>query len=157
MILYLSIEEVLRLHFQAIKDFGGSHGVRDEGRLFSIEQASRRIVSGEEQYKTLFEKAAVYMRNIATDHPFVDGNKRTAVTVCGVFLLHNGCRLTAAPKELEDFAVKVATDRLDIPEIAVWLEGHSVVVYEARQKEWHNEGQFAAGYADNATISHRAQ
>lgn len=122
MILYLTIEEILRLHFQVIKDYGGSHGVRDEGRLLSVEQAPQQAVFGEEQYKTVFDKAAVYLRNIIADHPFVDGNKRTAVTVCGVFLLRNGYKLTAAPKELEDFAVTVATDHLDAPVIAAWLK-----------------------------------
>lgn len=122
---YLGLEEILRLHFWVIEDYGGLHGVRDEGRLLSVEQASQQVVFGEEQYKTVFEKGAVYLRNIIADHPFVDGNKRTAVTVCGIFLSRNGCRLAATPKELEDFAVLVATDHLDVPAIAVWLKGHS--------------------------------
>ncbi|HSX29816.1 MAG TPA: type II toxin-antitoxin system death-on-curing family toxin [Candidatus Saccharimonadales bacterium] len=122
---YLNIEEILRLHFQVIKDFGGSHGVRDEGRLLSVEAAPQQPAFGQEQYVSIFEKAAVYMRNIIADHPFVDGNKRTAVTACGVFLLRNGYRLTAAPKELEDFAVQIATDHLDVPVITKWLETHS--------------------------------
>lgn len=122
--LYLSAEEILRLHFQVIKDFGGSHGIRDEGRLLSVEAAPRQVVFGEEQYVSVFEKAAVYLRNVIADHPFVDGNKRTAVTACGVFLIRNDHRLVASPQELEDFAVKVATDHLDVPAIAAWLEEH---------------------------------
>jgi death-on-curing protein len=125
MIVYLSAEEILRLHFQVIKDYGGSHGVRDEGRLLSAELAPQQVVFDQEQYETVFEKAAVYFRNIIADHPFVDGNKRTATTVCGIFLSRNGHRLTAAPKELEDFAVKIATDHLDVPVIAAWLKSHS--------------------------------
>ena len=122
---YLSVEEILRLHFQVIKDFGGFHGVRDEGRLLSVEVAPQQVVFGEEQYETLFDKAAVYFRNIIADHPFVDGNKRTAVTTCAVFLLRNGFRLNSMPKELEDFAVKIATDHLDVPVIAAWLKSNS--------------------------------
>jgi death-on-curing protein len=76
----------------------------DEGRLISVELAPQQVVFGQEQYETVFEKAAVYFRNIIADHPYVDGNKRTATTVCGIFLSRNGHRLTAAPKELEDFA-----------------------------------------------------
>lgn len=124
MTLYLTVEEILRLHFQVVEDFGGSHGVRDEGRLLSVEGAPRQEVFGQEQYPNVFEKAAVYMRNIIADHPFADGNKRTATTVCGVFLIRNGYRLAAAPKELEDFAVKVATDHLHVPAIAAWLRSH---------------------------------
>ena len=121
---YLALEEILRLHFQIIEDFGGLHGVRDEGRLQSVVAAPGQIVFGQEQYTTVFKKAAVYMRNIIADHPFVDGNKRTAVTSCTIFLMRNGRRLVASPVELEDFAVRVATDHLDVQAIAVWLEAH---------------------------------
>lgn len=125
---YLSAEEILRLHFQIIKDFGGSHGVRGEGRLLAVEAAPQQIVFGEEQYKTIFEKAAVYFHNIVGDHPFTDGNKRTAVTAAGVFLLRNKIRLTASTTELEDFAVRVAVDHLTVTEIADWIEDNSIAV-----------------------------
>jgi death-on-curing protein len=122
---YITLEEILRLHYQVIEDFGGSHGVRAEERLKSVVEAPRQEVFGQEQYPTLLEKAAVYLRNIIGDHPFSDGNKRTGVTVAGVFLLRNGIKLTATPKELEDFAVKIATDHLDVPAIAGWLNQHA--------------------------------
>lgn len=124
---YLSIEEILRLHFQVVEEYGGSHGVRDESRLASVEQAPKQKVFGVEQYGTLHEKAAVYTRNIISDHPFNDGNKRTGITVTGVFLLRNGVRLTATPKDLEDFAVSVATNHLDVQAIATWFEAHSIL------------------------------
>lgn len=122
---YLSLEEILRLHFQIIEDFGGAHGVRNEERVKSVLEAPQQSAFGTEQYPDTFEKAAVHMRNIIADHAFVDGNKRTGVTVCGVFLIRNGYRLHASPKELEDFAVKVATEHLAIAEIAAWLKAHS--------------------------------
>lgn len=122
---YVSLDEILRLHFKLIEDYGGSHGVRNEGYLKSIVDAPKQAVFGEEQYPSVFEKAAVYLRNIMGDHPFIDGNKRTAVTVCGIFLMRNNKKLSAAPKVLEDFTVKVATEHLGIQEIAQWLE-HNV-------------------------------
>jgi len=122
---YLTLAEILRLHFQVIQDFGGSHGVRDENRLRSTVAAPQQIVFDVEQYVTVCEKAAVYLRNIVGDHPFTDGNKRTAITVCGLFLARNGLDLTATPKELEDFAVQIAVDRLDVVTIATWLQQHS--------------------------------
>jgi death-on-curing protein len=122
---YLSLEEILRLHFQVIEDFGGSHGIKNESRLKSVVQAPKQIVFGEEQYPSLYKKAAVYFRNIIGDHPFSDGNKRTAVIVCGIFFARNGRTLTATPKDLEIFTVNVATDHLRIDEIANWLEVHS--------------------------------
>jgi len=119
---YLSAEEILRLHYKVIEDFGGSHGVRDEGRIKSVIQAPQQEVFGQQQYPSVFEKATVYMRNIIGDHPFADGNKRTGTVVAGVFLLRNGHEMTASNKELEDFAVKVAADHLEITEITTWLE-----------------------------------
>lgn len=122
---YLSLKEILRLHFQVIEDFGGSHGVRDEGRLASLALAPAQEVFGQEQYPDIYQKTAVYMRNLIGDHPFIDGNKRTGVTVAGIFLLRNGYALTAKPKELEDFAVRIATEKLDVTDIAAWLGEHS--------------------------------
>jgi len=119
---YISLEEILRLHFQVIEDFGGRHGVRDEGRLKSVVQTPKQVAFGEEQYPSVYDNAAVYLRNIIGDHPFSDGNKRTAVTVCGIFLARNGVALRVDPKDLENFTVKVVTHHLKIDEIANWLQ-----------------------------------
>jgi len=123
---YLALEEILQLHHKIIEDFGGSHSVREEQRLLSVVEAPKQSVFGQEQYPTIFEKAAVYLRNIIGDHPFSDGNKRTGVTVCGIFLKRNHEKLTATPKELEDFAVQVAVEHLDVSAVAAWLQAHSV-------------------------------
>ena len=122
---YLSLEEILRLHFQLIEDFGGSHGVRDEGRLISVVEAPKLAAFETEQYPSTSEKASVYLRNIIGDHPFTDGNKRTAVAVCGIFLRRNNKLLTASQKGLEDFTLKVTIEHLGIAEIADWLEVHT--------------------------------
>jgi death-on-curing protein len=125
---YLNLEEILRLHFQVIEDFGGSHGVRDEGRLKSVVDSPKQVVFGEEQYPSFYEKAAVYLRNIIGDYPFSDGNKRTAITVCGIFLSRNSIIISAKPKDLEDFTIKVATDHLGIDKIAEWLSNNSKTI-----------------------------
>lgn len=125
MITYLNLEEILRLHFRIIEDFGGAHGVKDEGRILSVVVAPQQTVFDSEQYSTILEKAAVYLRNIIGDHPFADGNKRTAVTVVGIFLVRNHKNLTAKPSELEDLAVRVTVEHLGIDEITKWLKDHS--------------------------------
>lgn len=108
-----------------IEDFGGSHGVRDEQRLLSLVEAPQLVAFGAEQYDIVYEKAAVYMRNCIADHMFVDGNKRTGTTLAGIFLMRNGHALTATPKELEDFAVRVAVECLEVEQIAAWLREHT--------------------------------
>lgn len=122
---YISLEEILRIHFQLIEDYGGSHGVRDENRLNSAVKAPKQIIFGQEQYKTVFDKAAVYLRNLIGDHPFTDANKRTAVTVCGIFLARNNAPLLAEPNKLEEFTLKIATKHLSIEEIALWLKSNT--------------------------------
>ena len=108
-----------------IEDYGGSHGVRDESRLLSLIEAPQLIAFDVEQYVTVYEKAAVYLRNCIADHIFVDGNKRTGTTLCGIFLTRNTVRLTSTPEELEDFAVQVAVEHLGVEEIAKWIDEHS--------------------------------
>ena len=125
---YLTVEEILYLHFRVIEDYGGSHGVRDEKRIRSVVNAPAQEVFGQEQYQDIWTKAAVYMRNIIGDHPFTDGNKRSGTTVCAVFLMRNSINLIATPKDLENFAVAVAVEHYDIPTIAAWLKAHSVKV-----------------------------
>ena len=125
MIYCITLEEILRIHFQVIEDYGGSHGVRDEGRLKSVVNAPKQNIFGAEQYSSLLDKAAVYLRNIIGDHPFSDGNKRTAITICGIFLLRNGRELKASPKSLEDFIVSVATEHLSVEDISIWLENNN--------------------------------
>jgi len=122
MIHYLTGIEILRLNFQVVREYGGSLGVRDENRLSSVVGAPKQDAFGHEQYPSIYEKAAVYFHNIIGDHPFVDGNKRTAVAATGIFLLRNGYRLSCSAKELEDIAVQIAIEHLSIADIAKWLE-----------------------------------
>ena len=123
---YLSANDILQIHFRLIEDYGGSHGVRDENSLASVVVAPKRSVFRREQYSGIFEKAAVYARNIISDHLFVDGNKRTGITCAALFLMQNGHLLNAKPKELEDFAVHIAVSKADIPEIAAWFKAHII-------------------------------
>jgi len=122
---FLSEEEILLAHFRLIERYGGSHGVRDLERIKSVVQGVGQEVFGVEQYPSVFEKAAVYARNIIADHPFADGNKRTGITVAIMFLQYNSQIFKAKPGELEDFALKIAVEKLDIKEISTWLQNHS--------------------------------
>lgn len=121
----LTLEQLLELHILAIRETGGSDGLRDLGRLEAAIAAQTQNVFGEEIYPSLFEKSAALIRGIIADHPFVDGNKRTAMLSGLTFLSLNGCRFTAQAGELEDFAVRIATEKLDVAEIAHWLKNRS--------------------------------
>jgi len=122
---YIGLEQLLALHVLAIEQFGGSDGLRDLGRLEAALATQRQEVFGEELYQGVFEKAGAMCRGIIGDHPFADGNKRTAMLCALTFLEINGHEFTARPGELEDFAVQVAVEHLDVPVIAAWLRAHS--------------------------------
>jgi len=123
---WLDLDDLELIHMQIIDASGGSQGTRDRGRLESALAGMRQEVYGEELYKTIFEKAAVLLRGIIADHPFVDGNKRTGVMSALIFLNYNGYETNKLKdKNLEDFAVKVAVEHLEIHTIAQWLKACS--------------------------------
>ncbi|MSR70731.1 type II toxin-antitoxin system death-on-curing family toxin [Candidatus Kaiserbacteria bacterium] len=120
---YLSAEEILALHDLLIEQIGGSLGVREEGLLRSIAERPKTSFGGQEQFPTLFLKAAAYLEAIATYHVFVDGNKRTAAMVAEVFLRANGFDIPIFDiEEAETFIIAAAQKQKAIAEIAAWLE-----------------------------------
>jgi death-on-curing protein len=120
----LSLEHLLEIHAIIISETGGSSGLRDLGRLESAIATQTQNVFGEELYPSVYEKAAAIIRGIIADHPFSDGNKRTGFLAGLTFLKINDLTFVAQAGEIENFAVKVATEHLDIPEIALWLGEH---------------------------------
>lgn len=117
----LSLEQLLELHALVVKTTGGSAGLRDLGRLEAAIAAQTQNVFGEELYPGNIDKAAAMIRGIIADHPFVDGNKRTAMLAGLTILRINNVPFVASPGEIEDFAVKITTEKLDIPAIVSWL------------------------------------
>ena len=95
---YLTVIEVLAIHEDQIERYGGAHGVRDPGLL---EAALYRPQTG--YYADLIEEAAALWESLAQNHPFIDGNKRTAFAVTYTFLVINGAVLQADPDETYDF------------------------------------------------------
>lgn len=127
----LSLEQLLEIHSLVVEATGGSAGLRDLGRLEAAIATQTQNVFGEELYPGSVDKAAAVIRSIIADHPFVNGNKRTAMLAGLTFLEINGVRFAAKPGEIENFAVKVAVDKLDILAIVSWLSEHIVTSKEA--------------------------
>src|SRR5271169_3302813 len=90
---YLTVAEVLAIHADQIERYGGTQGVRDQGLL---EAALYRPQTG--YYADLIEEAGALWESLAQNHPFIDGNKRTAFAATYTFLAINGAHLTADPK-----------------------------------------------------------
>jgi death-on-curing protein len=127
---YLTLEEVLLLHARLIQRTGGSGGVRDMGLLDSALARPWATFGGEDLYPSLWHKAAVLMHSLIKNHPFVDGNKRTALTATGLFLELNGYALTANNEEVLDFVRRAAVGKGDIESMTTWLEKRSKAIDE---------------------------
>lgn len=122
---YLTPHKVLFIHDQVVKRTGGSHGVRDLGLVESAVYRPQATFDGNDLYIGIFDKAAALLQSLLKNHPFVDGNKRTALTASGLFLRLNGYKLINAKKEEVKFAIRVDNQHLDISEISNWLQKHS--------------------------------
>jgi len=124
--IYLTLEQLLELHALVVDATGGSiTGLRDLGRLESAAAAQTQNVFDEELYADIFDKAAAIIRGIIDDHPFVDGNKRTAMLSGLTLLKLNGLNFAFKTGEIEDIAVEIDTRHIDVPDIAHWLKEHT--------------------------------
>lgn len=122
---YLTPEQILFIHYRLIEETGGRHGIRDVGLLQSAVARPATTFDKNDLYPEVFSKAASLLHSIIKNHPFVDGNKRTAITAASIFLIRNGCAVTASNKELERFTIKVASNNVQLQEIAKWFKKHS--------------------------------
>jgi death on curing protein len=123
---YLTSEQVLFIHSRIIDATGGAHGVRDLGLLQSAVTRPRATFQGKDLYRDVFFKAAALMESLSQNHPFIDGNKRTAISSAAIFLELNGHKLEAEQKEVVTFAVSVATGKRRFEEIVEWLRSKSL-------------------------------
>jgi death on curing protein len=112
----------LAIHCEQIAEHGGGEGVRDHG-LFTSAMARPQNVAAYEM-PDVAALAAAYAFGIARNHPFVDGNKRTAAVVCETFLVLNGWLLTATDAELVVTVLALAAGELSEEELAGWLRDH---------------------------------
>jgi death-on-curing protein len=117
---YLTMAEVLAMHADQIERYGGSQGVRDHGLL---EAALYRPQTG--YYADLIEEAAALWESLAQNHPFIDGNKRTAFAATYTFLAINGVRLTATAQVTSVFIANLyETKQFAFDKLVPWLRDH---------------------------------
>lgn len=121
----VSIERVIRLHGRVIQEFGGTAELRDRGLLESALALPGAQFGGEYLHKTIPEMAAAYLFHLCKNHPFVDGNKRIALTTSEMFLIMNGWKLNATNQELEEVTLKVASSAMEKAELTQFFASHS--------------------------------
>jgi len=117
----LDVAIVREIHSQAIADFGGSGGIRDLSLLESAVAAPQACFGGKSPYADLSEIAAAYLFYICRNHPFVDGNKRTALGACIVFLRLNAIEPKSDGPRWEELTLAVAAGGIDRAETTIRL------------------------------------
>jgi death-on-curing protein len=111
--LFLSLDEVLNLHFDQLRLFGGSDGIRDRGALESAVAMPAATFGSAFLHEDVFHMAAAYAFHIAENQPFVDGNKRTGLNAALVFLDINGWIVSDPEMRLYDAMMSLSARTLD--------------------------------------------
>jgi len=120
-IVWLLEETVIAIHSRQISEHGGGEGLRDAGLLSSALARPRNLVAYTKPRPDLAALAAAYAFGIARDHPFVDGNKRTALVAARTFLIVNGVDLDATQDEKYLTFLELAEGTLAEEELADWI------------------------------------
>ena len=120
-IIFLSLDDVLKIHRRVVTEFGGDPGLRDRGLLASAVAMPQAAFAGRHLHSDLTEMAAAYHYHLCANHPFVDGNERVAVTAAEVFLLVNGHELHAEDRELEELTLGVAEGRITKKQVSAFF------------------------------------
>lgn len=120
---FLSLAEVIEVHADQFRRYGGQEGVRDFGLLESALAQPEASFAGEWLHKGWYEMAAAYAYHLCQNHPFVDGNKRTALACALVFLELNGMTIHDPHGLLKGAMSRVASGKMSKPEFAQLLGG----------------------------------
>jgi death-on-curing protein len=120
-ITFLTLAEVVEIHADQIERYGGGSGIRDINLLSSAVAMPYASFQGQFLHADLFEMAAAYAFHICQNHPFVDGNKRTALAAALVFLELNDISLSDPEEKLYHSMMSLASGTLDKAGLAVVL------------------------------------
>lgn len=122
----LMVQDIYELHIQLEETFILSSGIRDENLLASAVNTPFQTFMGSDLYPSLYDKAAQLCYGIANNHPFTDGNKRTALHSMYVYLIINGFDITASQQEVENLIINVAAGNMTNTELAEWLRENTI-------------------------------
>ncbi len=123
--LFLTLDEVLALHADQIRRYGGRRGIRDIELLQSALGTPQATFDGTLLHSTLSEMAAAYLFHLVQNHAFIDGNKRVGLVAALAFLGLNDVSIEADPDEFTELVLGVAAGRVSKAEVAVFLQGRA--------------------------------
>jgi death on curing protein len=123
--IFLTIDEIIFIHKRVIERFGGIHGLRDMGLLEAAAARPQATFAGEFLYRDIYGMAAALGHSLLFNHPFIDGNKRTAFASMDLFLQRNMRIIVADDDACEAVIVSVLMHERDDHDLAMWLEAHT--------------------------------
>ena len=123
-----TLQDIYQLHIQLENAFVLSSGVRDENLLASAVNTPFQTFMGNDLYPSIYDKAAQLCYGIANNHPFTDGNKRTALHSMYVYLIINGFDITSLQQEVENMIIDIASGNMTNVELAQWLRENTVEI-----------------------------
>ena len=119
---FLERDVVLFLHDQALREYGGIQGVKDENLLDSaLGRPLNKLAYADPPGPDLFDLAAAYAFGLASNQAFNDGNKRTAWGCCVLVLKANGCRLRVSTPDAVEQVIALVERRINEADFAAWL------------------------------------
>ena len=119
---FLDKKTIIAFHQDLVEKYGGSPGVRDEGLLESALAQPQASFGGDYVHENIFRMAAAYGFHLCKNHPFFDGNKRTALVAMYTFLYVNGYHLEADKKSLYAVVIDLANGTIDKENLADYLK-----------------------------------
>lgn len=125
---FLGLDEIIEIHHDQIKRFGGHPGIHDPGILKSAVAMPSATFDGNYLHTDIFEMAAAYLFHIVRDHPFIDGNKRTGAVASVVFLLINVIDINADDDEFESIILLAAEGKIDKVKIARFFRSTALTI-----------------------------
>ncbi|QOI98561.1 MAG: type II toxin-antitoxin system death-on-curing family toxin [Flammeovirgaceae bacterium] len=121
----IDINEVEKIHDILIDKFGGAKGIRDKGLLESAINRPYQTFDGQELYPDPIDKAAAIFESIIINHPFIDGNKRTAYVLMRLMLKTNNIDIHLGQNDKYDFVLKAASGQVTFEQIKTWIKDNS--------------------------------
>ena len=124
---FLGLDEVIEIHHDQVKRYGGRPGILDIGILKSTVAMPSATFDGNYLHTDIYQMAAAYLFHIVRNHPFIDGNKRAGVVAAVVFLMLNGIDVHADEDDLERMVLLTAEGKADKATIARFFENNSQI------------------------------
>ncbi|MCI8650750.1 MAG: type II toxin-antitoxin system death-on-curing family toxin [Anaerotruncus sp.] len=127
--IFLTTEEIKRLHQKLLAATGGLPGVREDGLLESAIYSTLQTFGEQELYPSIHEKAAHLAFALINNHPFLDGNKRTGILAMLMILRLNGVSLSYSQAELIQLGLSIADGSLSYQDILKWICAHDQLAH----------------------------